>query len=101
MKRTTVRIGWPAGLHLRPAAQLVRLSQRFRATIWLRCGQRCADLRSILSIISLCAVMGATIDIEAAGEDEETAVQAVERFFESADDQDRSGGDVPESERSD
>lgn len=86
MKRITVRVRWVHGLHLQPAAQLVRLAQQFRATIWLQCGRQRASLRSVLSLIGLCAVMGATIDIEAAGEDEENAVQAIERFFQARDD---------------
>jgi phosphocarrier protein len=86
MKRITVRVRWAQGLHLRPAAQLVRLAQQFRATIWLRSGRRQANLRSVLSLIGLCALMGSTLDVEAAGDDEDNAVQAVQRFFQSSDD---------------
>jgi phosphotransferase system HPr (HPr) family protein len=86
MKRSTVRVAWTHGLHLRPAARLMRLAQQFRANVWLQCGSRRADLRSMLSIISLCAMMGTALEVEAAGEDEETAIQAVERFFRSGDD---------------
>ena len=95
MKRTTVQVGWANGLHLRPAARLMRIAQQFRATMWLRCGSRRADLRSILSIISLCAMVGTTLEVEAAGDDEDNAVQAVERFFQSgADDGTTDGPDA-------
>jgi len=47
------------------------------------CGDRIADLRSILSILALCAALGTTIDIQAVGEDEQDAIAAVERFFSS------------------
>ena len=42
-----------------------------------------ADLHSILSVLSLCATMGMSLDIEAVGDDEHVAVQAVEKVFSS------------------
>ena len=42
-----------------------------------------ADLRSILSILALCATMGTTLTLEASGEDEKDAVQALEQAFAS------------------
>jgi phosphotransferase system HPr (HPr) family protein len=68
-------------LHLGRAASLVRLSKQFHSEIILRCGSRVADLRSILSLLSLCATMGTTLDIETVGDDEHDAVRAVEQVF--------------------
>ena len=42
-----------------------------------------ADLRSILSMIALCATMGTALDVEAAGDDEEDAIKAVRQVFSS------------------
>lgn len=72
---------WPNGVHLRPAAVLVSMGRRFSSTVNLCVGGRKADLRNILGIISLCAVMGTTVIIEANGVDEDVALQAVERAF--------------------
>jgi len=83
MKRTKVVVTWEHGLHLGPAARLVRLTRTFRSAIRLRLGDKTANLRSILSLISLCAVMGTVLELEAAGEDEDAAVSAVERAFNS------------------
>jgi phosphotransferase system HPr (HPr) family protein len=85
MKRSTVVVPWREGLHLRPAANLVRLSRRFSSTIFIKCSGKAADLRSILSILSLCATMGTALDIEAAGDDEHDAARAVEQVFSSHD----------------
>ena len=63
------------------AARLVRLAQRFHSSIRLRLGTRIADARSILSLMLLSATLGTSLDIEAAGNDEHEAVQAVEEFF--------------------
>ena len=88
MKRSRVVVSWHEGLHLRPAAKLMQVAQRFRSTIFLKCGGRIADLRSLLSIIALCATMGTPLDIEATGEDEEDAAQVVEQVFSARTDTD-------------
>lgn len=91
MKRSTVVVPWNDGLHLRPAARLVRVARQFRSTILMSCDEKIADVRSILSVIALCATMGTVISIEATGEDEQTAIEALEQAFsslESALDQD-------------
>ena len=44
-----------------------------------------ADARSILSVILLCAALGTVIEVEAQGEDEDLAIQAVESAFVSPD----------------
>jgi phosphotransferase system HPr-like phosphotransfer protein len=40
-----------------------------------------ADIRCILSILSLCATMGTALDVEATGDDERDATCAVEQVF--------------------
>ena len=72
---------WNEGLHLRMAAKLVYAAQGFRSTILLRCGGKSADLHSVLSILALCATMGTTLSIEASGDDEQDATQAIEQAF--------------------
>jgi phosphotransferase system HPr (HPr) family protein len=86
MKRSQVLVRWNAGLHLRPAARLVRLAQTFHSTILLKCGGKLADARSIISVMLLAAAMNAVIEIEATGVDEANAAQAIEQIFSSADD---------------
>jgi phosphotransferase system HPr (HPr) family protein len=93
MKRFTVVVPWPGGLHLRPAMTLIQVAKRFRSTVQLRCGERIADLRSILSIIALCATMGTGLDVEAVGDDEQDAAQAIEQVFSNQ----AESGEVPSS----
>jgi phosphotransferase system HPr (HPr) family protein len=83
MKRSKVVVLWREGLHLRPAAALVQVAKQFRSVIHLRCGGKIADLRSILSVLALCATMGTGLDVEAAGDDEQDAIQAIEQVFSS------------------
>ncbi|MEA3187795.1 MAG: phosphocarrier protein HPr [Chthoniobacter sp.] len=81
MKSSRVIVQWRDGLHLRRAARLVQLGQKFRSRILLKCGENTADLRSILSVIALCATMGTSLLIEATGDDERDAADAVEQMF--------------------
>jgi phosphotransferase system HPr (HPr) family protein len=82
MKHAKVTVPWTEGLHLRRAAQLVKVAQGFRSTLRLKCGNRIADLRSIVSVLALCATLGTPLDLEATGEDEQEAANSVERVFE-------------------
>lgn len=86
MKRSQVSVPWKDGLHLRPATRLVRIAQTFRSTIFLSSGGKLANARSIMSVLLLAASMGAAIDVEATGEDEASAAQAIEQIFSADDD---------------
>jgi phosphotransferase system HPr (HPr) family protein len=89
MKTTTVIVPWQEGMHLRRAGNLVKLATQFRSSILCRLGERVADARSVLSILILCAGLGATLEIEASGPDEREAIQAIDAFFVSSDESKR------------
>jgi phosphotransferase system HPr (HPr) family protein len=86
MKRSTVVVSWDDGLKFRSAARMIRVAQRFRSSIILKCGEKIGDVRSIMSVVMLCATMGTVVSIEARGEDEELAIQAVTKVFSMGDD---------------
>lgn len=83
MKHSKITVLWTEGLHLRRAAQLVKVARKFRSTLHLKCGGKIADLRSIVSILALCATMGTALDLEAVGDDEQEAAQTVVQVFVS------------------
>ena len=41
---------------------------------------------TVVTILILCAGLGATLEIEASGPDEREAIQAIDAFFSSSDD---------------
>lgn len=94
MKHTQVIVPWRDGLHLRPAATLVKRAGAYKSDIRLRFGGKLADLRSIITILMLSASFGAVLDLEATGTDENDAVDAIAAMFNAPDDgsggQDRS-----------
>ncbi|HTI71965.1 MAG TPA: HPr family phosphocarrier protein [Candidatus Limnocylindria bacterium] len=81
MKTATVTVSWLEGLHLRPAASLVRLTRQFCSEIIFCYGDAVADARSVLSIILLGAVSGTEVSIQASGPDEHEAIVALRNFF--------------------
>ncbi|HTL66088.1 MAG TPA: HPr family phosphocarrier protein [Lacunisphaera sp.] len=81
MLHTKVTVPWTEGLHLRQAMKLVRATGRFHSRIFARCGSRRADLRSVISLLALCATLGTTLDIEISGDDEQDAARTVNQLF--------------------
>ncbi len=98
VKQSRVVVQWPEGLHLRRAASVVQAARRFRSTIQLKCGEKVANVRSVISLIALCATLGTALEVEAAGEDESDATQAIERLFSSVEDNDAGAG-LPREKR--
>ncbi len=69
------------GIHARPAALIVETCCRFRSRIiFVKDGMQ-ANAKSIMNIMMLAAEFGAVVRVEAEGEDEIQALEAVERLF--------------------
>jgi len=66
-----------AGLHARPAALFVQEAKKFKSKIIVHKGDKQADAKSILGIISLAVTKGTSIVITAEGEDEKEAVETL------------------------
>jgi len=70
---------------MRAAARLVRCAQKFQSTVLIKCSGQIANARNILSILALCAALGAALEIEAVGDDEQEALVAMEAIFKAPD----------------
>lgn len=77
-----------AGLHARPATLFVKAANRYQSAIAVRYGEKRANAKSIVAVLTLGVRQGATIVIEAEGPDEAAAVRElaslVEGNFEAA-----------------
>jgi phosphocarrier protein HPr len=65
------------GLHARPSAQLTQTASRFASDIHLSRNGRRVNAKSIMGVMMLAAGQGATITVEAEGDDAEQALQAI------------------------
>jgi len=72
-----------AGIHARPSALLVQTTKNFTSNIYIEKGMDRINAKSIMGIITLGASYGTELRIIAEGEDEETAVEALVKLFES------------------
>ncbi len=67
-----------SGLHNRQATYFVQKANEFNSSIWIESENRKMNAKSLLGIMSLGIVTGATVTISASGPDAEEAVNALE-----------------------
>ena len=83
MQTSQVKIVNQLGLHARAAAQLVKLAGNFQSKMKIRRSDKgiSADAKSILRDLTLAAAKGAYLILEVEGEDELSALTAVEEII--------------------
>ncbi|HET7276241.1 MAG TPA: HPr family phosphocarrier protein [Longimicrobiaceae bacterium] len=74
---TQVQIANKHGLHARPAAEFVKLANRYSSEVWVRKNDIEVSGKSIMGVMMLAAECGSTIHIRADGDDAEPAVNAL------------------------
>lgn len=67
-----------SGLHNRQATYFVQKANEFESSIWLESANRKMNAKSLLGIMSLGIITGATVTLSAMGPDAEDAVNALE-----------------------
>jgi phosphocarrier protein HPr len=65
------------GLHARPAAEFVKLANKFASEVWVQKEGLEVSGKSIMGVMMLAAEFGSSILIRARGADSEEAVQAL------------------------
>ena len=71
-----------SGLHNKQATYFVQKANEFDCSIWLESGNRKMNAKSLLGIMSLGIVTGATVVLSASGSDAEDAINALERLLQ-------------------
>ena len=67
-----------SGLHNKQATYFVQKANEFESSVWVESGSRRMNAKSLLGIMSLAIVTGATVTLSASGSDENAAVEALE-----------------------
>lgn len=67
-----------SGLHNKQVTSFVQKANEFKSTIWLESENRKMNAKSLLGIMTLGIVTGASVCLSAEGSDEEEAVNALE-----------------------
>ena len=80
MKKQTATVNNQTGLHLRPAGILCRTAMLYKSHIALTFGNNTANAKSVLSAG---VKAGDVVEITCEGEDEQEAMEAMVKLFES------------------
>ncbi|MDX2035541.1 MAG: HPr family phosphocarrier protein [Isosphaeraceae bacterium] len=88
------------GLHLRPATKFATLAQRYRSEIRVRYNGQESNGKGILDLAMLAAGPGAGLDLEAVGDDAESALAALAALVDARFHETDDGEPLPEESTS-
>jgi len=91
----TVTVANPDGLHIRAASLIAKLTGQAPAKVELIKGSQRVDATNVLQIISLCALEGEQLLLEATGRDADAVLEMLARLFENKFDEDEVGTGEP------
>jgi phosphocarrier protein HPr len=77
MIRTNLVISNKLGLHARASAKLTKLASSFQCEVFMTRNSRRVNAKSIMGIMMLAAGLGAEVELETEGEDEQQASDAI------------------------
>ncbi|MBP8061584.1 MAG: HPr family phosphocarrier protein [Polaromonas sp.] len=77
MIKTSATISNKLGLHARASAKLTKLAGGFPCEVWISRGERRVNAKSIMGVMMLAAGLGATVELETNGADEQVAMDAL------------------------
>ncbi|OGV77145.1 MAG: phosphocarrier protein HPr [Methylotenera sp. RIFCSPLOWO2_02_FULL_45_14] len=70
------------GLHARASTKLTQTASKFSSEIWIARNDRRVNAKSIMGVMMLAAAKGAVVTLEANGEDEVAAIDALTALIE-------------------
>ncbi len=65
------------GLHARPATYFIQKASTYKSSVWVECGDRRANAKSLLGVLSLGVSKGTKIMLIADGPDEAEALDGL------------------------
>lgn len=77
MKSITQEIINKLGLHARASTKLTQTASKFASEIWITRNGRRVNAKSIMGVMMLAAAKGSMVEIDATGEDETQAIDAL------------------------
>jgi phosphocarrier protein len=83
MPERKVQIVNKAGLHARPAAEIVKLAAKYSSDITVSRDDLEVNGKSIMGVMMLAAECGATLQLKAEGPDAGEAIDALAKLIES------------------
>lgn len=81
MKKRSIRMNLGDELKARNIALLVQEASKYESSIYIQIGARKVNAKSIMGMMTLGLDTGEELEITADGEDEDAAVEGIERFM--------------------
>ena len=81
MVKREVKVVNKLGLHARASAKLTQLASSFKSAVWITRNGRRVNAKSIMGVMMLAAGIGSTVELETEGDDEQQALDALEKLF--------------------
>ncbi len=69
------------GLHARASSKLTQTASQFKSDVWIEKNDRKVNAKSIMGVMMLAAAKGSIISLEASGEDEGAAIEALKALI--------------------
>ena len=82
MIKKPITIHLSTGLEARPVAQLVQVASQFESNIYLECGDKRVNAKSIMGMMTLALCPGEQVNLIAEGADEMAAVEKIESYLQ-------------------
>jgi phosphocarrier protein HPr len=77
-----IKIVNKAGMHTRPASQIVKIAAKYKADFFISRDSFEINGKSIIGVMTLAAEQGSTLTLKFDGEDEEELCEEMVKFFE-------------------
>ncbi len=81
MLKKNVTIGLTSGLEVRPVAMLVQIASQYDSRIYVESGNARVNAKSIMGMMTLGMGAGETLVVSAEGDDEEAAMDEIEKYL--------------------
>ena len=78
-KQITIQLA--SGLETRPVAMLVQVASQFKSSVHVESGNKKVNAKSIMGMMTLGLDAGEEITLLTSGEDEEAAMNSIERYL--------------------
>ncbi|VYS97387.1 HPr-like protein Crh [uncultured Blautia sp.] len=81
MIKKPITVNLSTGLEARPVAQLVQVASQFNSEIYVEVGEKKVNAKSIMGMMTLGLDAGEEITLLTSGDDEEAAMNSIERYL--------------------
>lgn len=84
MVKKEIKINNVSGLESKPAAMFIQKASNYKSSVWIEKGERKANAKSLLGLLSLGVAAGSKIMLITEGEDEVEASNELENYLMSS-----------------